>query len=124
MKSLLFTIAFFCTAFITNAQLQNTRWKAELTIGDNNVNVVFDFGKDSLVVTNADDNSTIETMTCAVTKTTFTLAKVSGQSDCGSDPATYNYAIKGKELTITKAQDDCYDRYSVIDGKTFTRLEK
>lgn len=103
------------------AQLANTRWKGVLKL-DNDVNVTFDFGKDTLTVANIDDGVLIETMTYTATKTTFTLIKTSGQSDCdNSTPGKYSYGIKDNILSISLIEDACEDRSSVIKNIQLTK---
>ena len=122
MKQLLFAMLFIGATYFGNAQLANTKWKGVLVISDDSVNVIFDFKQDSLVVMSADENEPIETMSCSYTADSFTIAKLSGQSDCGETPAIYTYTITNDKLTIAKKEDDCEDRYSVIDNTTYTKL--
>lgn len=103
---LLFTIV---SASI-KAQLSGSKWKGILQL-DNPVNVSFDFGKDTLTVVNLDEGVIIETMTYTTANGTFTLTKVSGQSECNnSTPGKYKYEIKDKTLSITLIEDACNDR--------------
>lgn len=117
----------FCLLLLTvlscslKAQLANTKWKGILKL-ENDVNVQFGFGKDTLVVRNLDDGSLIETMTYTATKSSFTLTKISGQSDCdGSTPGKYNYAIKGDVLSISLLDDACEDRSAAIKSIQLTK---
>lgn len=121
MKKLLLLVSVFFFLHTVHAQLTNTKWKGVLKIDNGPVNVVFNFKKDSLIVTNTDDGSIIETMTYTKTKSSFTLSKVYGQSDCDATKGTYKYIIKQNKLTLTKLDDPCYDRSSVIDNVTFTK---
>jgi hypothetical protein len=106
----------FCLVLVTlvggsiKAQLANTKWKGVLKL-DDPVNVAFEFGKDTLTVINLDENSILETMVYTVTNSTFTLRKISGQSDCDSStPGKYKYEIKDSALTMTLVEDACEDR--------------
>ena len=122
MKHIFFAVVFILATYLSNAQLANTKWKGTLVIDDDSVNVVFDFRTDSLVVLNVDGNEPIETMSCSYTDNSFTIAKLSGQSDCDETPAIYTYTIAKDKLTVNKKEDDCEDRYNVIDNTTYTRL--
>lgn len=106
----------FCLLLLTlltgsiRAQLANSKWKGVLKL-DNTVNVSFDFGKDTLIVLNLDEGEIIETMTFKATNSTFTLTKVSGQSDCdNATPGKYQFVIKENTMTITLIEDACNDR--------------
>lgn len=121
--------SFFCLLLLTmlscsiKAQLANTKWKGILKL-ENDVNVRFDFGKDMLVVKNLDEGKLIETMTYKATKSTFTLLKVSGQSDCDSStPGKYKYSIKGNVLSISLIEDTCEDRSSAIKNIQLTKTK-
>lgn len=103
------------------AQLANSKWNGIIRINDN-VNVTFDFGKDTLTVFNLDENSIIETMAYTATNSTFTLLKISGQSDCDDVTAgKYKYGIKDKTLVITLVEDPCGDRAPVLKDLRLTR---
>lgn len=98
-----------------NAQLTNTRWKGILPL-EGQVNVSFNFTKDTLVVMNLDQNSTIETMTFTTTNSTLTLIKASGQSNCdNSTVGKYKYEIKNNTLLMTLVEDACDDRAPYLD---------
>src|SRR4051794_25208151 len=103
---------FVCVLLLTiftaaaNAQLTNSKWTGIIKV-DNDINVSFNFGKDTLVVYNRDDNSVIETMTYKSTNSTFTLIKTSGQSDCDSAPGKYQYETRENALIITLLEDPC-----------------
>ncbi len=105
-----------------NAQLTNTKWKGILKIEDA-VNVTFDFGKDTLVVRNLDENTVIETMLYSVKNLSFTLTKVSGQSDCdNSTIGKYTYQINNNSLTINLVEDACDDRAPVLDHLQLAKI--
>jgi len=120
---------FFCLLLFTTlscavkAQLANTKWKGILKL-ENDVNVRFDFGKDILAVKNLDEGKLIETMTYKATKSTFTLVKITGQSDCdNSTPGKYKYSIKGNMLSISLVEDACEDRSNAIKSITLTKTK-
>jgi hypothetical protein len=117
----------FCLLLLTviagsiKAQLANSKWKGVLKL-DNPVNVSFDFGKDTLTVLNLDEGVIIETMNFKATNSTFTLIKVSGQSDCdNATPGKYQYAIKENTMTITLIDDACDDRAPYLKGLQLTK---
>lgn len=104
-----------------NAQLSNSKWKGILKF-DNDVNVSFDFGKDTLTVVNLDEGVIIETMMYTTTKTGFTLNKISGQSDCdNATPGKYKYEIKDNTLSITLIEDACDDRSPYLKDLKLTK---
>ena len=112
----------FCLLTITlisgsiKAQLANSKWKGVLKL-DNPVNVTFNFGKDTLTVFNLDENTILETMTYTATPSTFTLKKISGQSNCeSSNPGKYKYQIKAKSLQMTVIEDACNDRAPYLNN--------
>ncbi|MCW3106333.1 MAG: hypothetical protein JWQ09_839 [Segetibacter sp.] len=98
------------------AQLASSKWKGVIKV-DDTINVTFAFGKDTLTVVNLDENSILETMVYTATNSTFTLQKISGQSDCGNSTiGKYKYQIKGNALSMTLVEDACDDRSSVLDN--------
>jgi len=117
MKKVLFCL--FSVSLIASAakaQLSNSNWKGIIKT-ENDINVTFDFGKDTLTVKNIDDNSTIETMIYALKDSTFTLQKISGVSDCdNSTIGKYLYQVKDNTLTITLVADACDDRSPVLNN--------
>ena len=61
-------------------------------------------------------------MTYTATNSTFTLAKVSGQSDCdNATVAKYKYEIKNNGLLITLVEDACDDRAPYLDKLQLTK---
>lgn len=111
----------FCLLLVTlasgsiKAQLANTKWKGILPL-DGPVSVSFNFGNDTLIVMNLEQNSTIETMTYKTNNSTLSLVKVSGQSDCDNTSiGKYKYEIKNNELLIILVEDPCDDRAPYID---------
>src|SRR3954454_8897222 len=114
--------ALFCLLTITlisssiKAQLAHSKWKGVLKL-DNPVNVSFNFGKDTLTVFNLDENTILETMIYTSTSSTFTLKKISGQSDCESSTiGKYKYRIKAKSLLMTVVEDACNDRSPYLNN--------
>jgi hypothetical protein len=108
---------FFAAA---NAQLTNSKWSGIIKV-DNDINVSFNFGKDTLVVYKSDDNSVIETMTYQATNSTFTVVKTSGQSDCDNVPGKYHFEARENALLITLVEDPCGHRSSVLQKLRLTK---
>lgn len=103
------------------AQLTNSKWKGIIDLG-NPVNVSFDFGKDTLAVINLDENSVIETMIYKGTNTSFTIIKITGQSECDTTAVgKYNYLIKDNELLLTAVDDNCEDRRPYLNNLKLTK---
>lgn len=114
-KSLFCLLVIILISGSIKAQLAHSKWKGVLKL-DNPVNVTFNFGKDTLTVFNLDQNTVLETMTYTATSSTFTLKKISGQSDCESSTiGKYKYRIKAKSLLMTVVADDCNDRAPYLD---------
>ena len=98
------------------AQLSNSKWKGVLKL-ESPVNVTFDFSKDTLTVYNLDQNEVLETMVYSAANSTFSITKISGQSDCSSSTiGKYKFEIKGSELTLVLIEDVCDDRSSVLNN--------
>jgi hypothetical protein len=109
---------FACFIFIASAigQLKNTRWKSTVII-DNPVNVILDFKQNTVDCYRVADNSMIESMSYSLTDSTFTLTKISGQSDCdNSVPGKYSYKLLDGKMTVKLMEDACTDRSSVLDN--------
>ena len=114
-KVLLCLLSVSLISVAAKAQLSNSNWKGVIKT-DNNINVTFDFGKDTLTVKNLDDNSTIEKMIYAMKDSTFTIQKISGQSDCdNSTIGKYLFQVKDNTLTIILVADACNDRSPVLN---------
>lgn len=118
---------FFCLLLVTmiagaaNAQLSNSKWKGIIKTGQD-INVSFDFAKDTLVVKNLDENTTLETMIYSVNNSQFTIQKLSGQSDCDNTTlGKYSFQIKDNKLIITLVEDTCDDRAPVLNHLELTR---
>jgi len=120
-KSLFCLLITIVVSASVHAQLANTKWKGILAL-DNPVNVTFNFGKDTLSVYNIDENHVLETMTFTADKTTFTLLKVSGQSDCPTSTAgKYKYQIKDDKLLMMVVDDACNDRAPYLNNLQLVR---
>jgi hypothetical protein len=121
MKKIFLLLVVIIGGLAANAQLAKTKWKGTLQL-DNPLEVIFDFGKDSLFVYTLADNSALETMTFTDSDKVLTIKKVYGQSDCNETEGKYKYEIKNDELVLTLVSDDCTGRSSVLNntkwGKT------
>jgi hypothetical protein len=121
MKKIILLLFVTFGAFVSQAQLAKTKWKGTLQL-DNPLEVIFDFGKDSLFVYTVADNSALETMTFTDADKVLTIKKVFGQSDCAETEGKYKYEIKNGELILTLVSDECAGRSTVLNnskwGKT------
>lgn len=114
MAKVFVSIIILCSAFSANAQLTNTKWKGTLNI-QGGMNVLFNYGKDTLDVVNMDDNSSIETMKYSVNDSTVTIQKLYGKSQCdNSTLGKYKYSIHNNEMTMSLISDSCFDRSNAI----------
>lgn len=124
MKKMLFVLLASVASIGVHAQLANTRWKDTLRL-DNPVEVIFDFGKDTLTVTVAADGSLLETMSYTVQGQELSLIKIEGQSDCdGTTVGKYKFEMKGDELYLSLLKDDCVNRGAVLDKNTLARMKQ
>jgi len=115
MKKITLLLMVTIGALTTQAQLAKTKWKGTLQL-DNPLEVIWDFGNDSLVVYALADNSALETMTFKDADKTLTIKKVFGQSDCTESEGKYKYEIKNDELVLTLISDECTGRSSVLNN--------
>ena len=120
MKKIIFLLCIVIAAVSANAQLAKTKWKGTLQL-DNPIEVVFDFGKDSLSVYTVADNSALETMTFADSNNVLIIKKVYGQSDCAETEGKYKYEIKNEELVLTLVTDDCTGRSQVLNNSKWLK---
>lgn len=123
MKKLVFIFLVSVGTITAHAQLSNTKWKG-IIHSDNDINVVFNYTKDSLKVTNIADNSNVETMTYTLKKNVLTLQKVYGQSECDTaGNGKYKFEIKDNSLYLTLVADDCKDRYSALADSKWVKIK-
>jgi hypothetical protein len=116
MKKITFLLLLAFAAVTTNAQLAKTKWKGTLQL-DNPVDVIFDFGKDSLSVYTVAENSGLETMTYSAKDAVLSITKAYGQSDCDSQvTGKYKFEIKDDEMSLTLIADDCANRSAVLNN--------
>lgn len=115
MKKMFLIVLIAVISASVNAQFANSKWKSTLQL-DNPVDVIFDFKSDTLEAIVVMDNSSLETMKYSTKDGILSIQKITGQSQCSSTTvAKYKYELKEKELYLTLVEDDCYDRYSVLD---------
>jgi hypothetical protein len=115
MKKITLLLLVTISALVSHAQLAKTKWKGTLQL-DNPLEVIFDFGKDSLFVYTVADNSALETMIFTDSDKILTIKKVFGQSDCNETEGKYKYEIKNDELILTLVSDECTGRSSVLNN--------
>lgn len=124
MKKILFVLFASVACMGAHAQLANTKWKDTLLL-DNPVEVIFDFGKDTLTVTVAADGSLLETMSYTVHGQELSITKIAGQSDCdGTTAGKYAFELKDDKLHFSLLKDDCINRGAVLDKNTLARLKQ
>jgi hypothetical protein len=122
MKKTFFVFLVSFTSFTVHAQLKNTKWKGTLKV-EQPFEAVFDYRNDTLEVTNAQDNSSIETMNYTIEKNILSLKKISGQSDCDTTIGKYKFEINNDILTFTVVSDPCDDRTPVLDNSKWTKVK-
>jgi hypothetical protein len=120
MKKIVFLVLVSFATVSLHAQLAKTKWKGTLQL-DNPVDVVFDFGKDSLTVYTVENNAGLETMVFTDKDAVLSIKKVYGQSDCDvAVTGKYKYEIKDTEMVLTLISDDCPNRSNVLDKTKWT----
>ena len=123
MKKIIFIFLVSIVSITVHAQLKNTKWKGTIH-SDTNIDAVFDYGNDSLKVTNTADNSNVETMTYTVKDNELTLQKVYGQSDCdATGTGKYKFEIKDDVLILTLVSDACNDRSSALNNSKWAKVK-
>ena len=121
MKKIIFFVLVSFVTISLHAQLSKTKWKGTLQL-DNPVDVLFDFGKDSLTVFVVENNAGLETMLFSDKDSLLSIKKVYGQSDCDEQvTGKYKYIIKDDEMTLTLISDDCPNRATVLDKTKWTK---
>jgi len=124
MKKSIIAFIFTISTPALFAQLENTRWKTKVTIGDP-VNVIFDFKKDTVSLYNLADSGLIEIMSYTANDSSFSLLKIDGQSDCdNSTPGKYGFIIKNDSMFMKMISDDCDDRSSVVNNTGWKRWKE
>lgn len=123
MKTVIFLFLVSFTSVTAHAQLNNTHWKGTLH-SNNNIDVVFNYGKDTLTVTNSADNSTIETMTYTIADGIISIKKIDGMSDCDKTvTGKYKFQIKDDLLYVTLLSDECKNRSENLENSKWTKSE-
>lgn len=122
MKKIFFLSLIAMISLSVKAQLAKTKWKGALQL-ESMTDIVFDFGKDSLIARIAADNTPLEAMTFTDKDQTLTIKKVYGQSSCEEIMGKYKYEIKNDEMVLTLMTDDCYDRSNVLNGTKWTKTK-
>jgi hypothetical protein len=123
MKKLIYMLVILLITFSTKAQLANTKWKTTLQT-DQAIDVIFNFGSDTLDVTNAGDNSDIEAMNYMLQDTVLSIRKLYGQSECDTAAVgKYSFKVDGNEAWMKLISDDCEDRANVIRDIKLEKVE-
>jgi hypothetical protein len=122
MKKIIFIFLAYFVSQSVNAQFSNKKFKGTLKL-DTDVEVIFDFKTDTLVVYRALDSANLETMVYTANDTLLTIKKVEGQSSCDVNTlGKYKYILKADDLTLILFADDCTDRSSVLDNTKWTKM--
>jgi hypothetical protein len=123
MKKTIYMLVLCFLCLHAHTQLANSKWKTTLHV-DPPIKVVFYFSADTLVVTNAEDSSTLETLTYSLKDTVLTLQKLYGQSGCNTtDVGTYSCLINTGEMHLRIISDVCDDRSDAIGDVKLTRAQ-
>ena len=123
MKKTIYMLALCFLCLHAHAQLANSKWKTTLHV-DPPINVLFSFSADTLVVTNADDSSSLETLRYSLKDTVLTLQKLYGQSGCDTAAVgTYSCLINTDEMHLKIISDVCNDRSDAIGDVKLTRAQ-
>jgi hypothetical protein len=122
MKKTFFCLLVTLLAAGAHAQLANSKWKTTLKL-ESPADVIFEFGKDTLNVTQVADGGLLETMVFSVKDGILTIQKTSGQSDCDTSTiGKYKLEMKDdKTILATLVSDDCSDRSTVLDKTTWIK---
>ncbi|MVM35607.1 S8 family serine peptidase [Spirosoma sp. HMF4905] len=127
-KIILLFIPLYCFLLtVSQAQLpiRATRWKGSL-LAPNAVQVLLNFGNDTLAIRAEADNRLLETMRYEQVGDTLFIQKITGQISCGSNAlGLYKlaYINNGEGFLLQPINDNCLDRKQVFTSKiAFTRL--
>ena len=114
MKKIIIILLISFVSVAVHAQLANTKWKGSLQI-EGGLDVLFNFRNDTLEVTNAKSDETIETMKYAIKDSVMTFHKLYGQSQCDTATiGTYKFEIKNNQMSLSLISDSCYQRSNAI----------
>ena len=109
MKKLLICLILLTSAFISKAQLANTKWSGTMMVPSEQ-KVILAFKKDSLFI--MIDDMAVESMTYSINDSTITANKFDGKSPCDIGPFTLKFLLKGNQLFIKDISDSCNERLS------------
>jgi hypothetical protein len=122
-KSIHLILLVICAAFLAQAQLKNTKWKGTVN-SPGPVDVLWDFGKDTVVVIMLPDSAVLETMTYQLKDSLLLLTKVTGSSPCStSDIAKYRISFKADQFSLTPSDDPCDERKSAVNSDPYTKVK-
>lgn len=124
MKQIIFIFLVTLVSITASAQLKNTEWKGTIH-SDNDIDVLFDYGSDTLYVINVADSSSLETLTYTVKDGVITFQKIKGQSGCDTaGKGTYKFEIKENVMYVTLVSDTCDDRSSAMKDSKWVKVKK
>jgi len=118
MKKLLICLIFLTSAFISKAQLANTKWSGTMMVPSEQ-KVILAFKKDSLFV--VIDDTPVESMTYTIKDSTIIANKFDGKSSCDIGPFTLKFLLKGNQLFIKDISDSCTDRLNAWTPDPFIK---
>ena len=124
MNKILILAVICCFGYAAKAQLASTSWIGTMNV-QGGMDAIFNYGKDTLVVINPSDNSTIETMTYSVNDSIISIKKVDGTSPCDNETVgKYSYKLENDQLTMKLVADDCSERAQAIESITLKKNQQ
>ena len=118
MKKLLICLVLITSAFVSKAQLANTKWSGTMMVPAEQ-QVTLTFKKDSLFI--MIDDMAVESMTYAVKDSIITATKFDGKSPCDLGPFTLKFLLKGNQLFIKDIADKCTERLNAWTSDPFIK---
>ena len=123
MKKIIFIFLISIASISVCAQLKNTKWKGTIH-SDNDIDVIFNYGSDTLEVTSAADGSSFETCIYNTKDTVLSVQKIYGQSNCDTTGiGKYKFEIKDDILYLTLLSDNCDNRSSALNNSKWAKME-
>ena len=123
MKRIIIFFAIFFIMLSAHGQLANTSWKGTITLNQP-VDVLFNFGNDTLEVLNTQDSSEMETMKYALNNNVLTLSKLFGHSMCDeTTPGIYSCNVNGNQMFLNGISDACDDRKTALTNVQLTKVQ-
>lgn len=123
MRTIIMLLAITATISIawqpkTAEPLANTSWRGTLLVPDA-MSALLTFTADSLKA--SINYEVIETMQYKTKGDTLFIHKLSGNSPCGSEEASYTYSVKDDVLVLKAIKDDCEIRSSAFSPEGYKK---